>query len=267
MKRKVKISTAYVAKIAMLSALAFVLYMYGKFNLPFMFPQFLEMQFSELPALLAGFSMGPVAGALVIIIKCLIKFPFSSTMYVGELMDIILGLFFVLPASIIYAKKKTKKHAIIGLISGTLSATAMSLLFNRFIAIPLYVNAFHLEFSTIVGMLSGLYPKINNDNFYGFYIFVGVLPFNLLRLGLVSIITFFVYKRLSGLLHREKNAKQIVKQTETAVGEETHIAKKVIEVKEENESNAKSDETDAKIAINCMSDGKTDHESDCKNNK
>lgn len=168
MKKKLRLSTAYVAKIAMLSALAFVLYMYGKFNLPFMFPQFLEMQFSELPALLAGFSMGPVAGALVIIIKCLIKFPFSSTMYVGELMDIILGLFFVLPASIIYGKNKTKKNAVIGLVTGTLTATALSLVFNRFIAIPLYVNAFHIDFDTIVGMLAGLYPKINENNFYNF---------------------------------------------------------------------------------------------------
>ena len=68
-----KVTTAYIAKVAILSALSFVLYMYCKFRLPFMFPSFLEMQFSELPAVLAGFSLGPVAGSLVIIIKCLIK--------------------------------------------------------------------------------------------------------------------------------------------------------------------------------------------------
>ena len=72
-KKKItwKISAAYVAKLALLTALAFALYL-AKFNLPFMFPSFLEVQFSELPALLAGFSMGPVAGGLVIVLKCLL---------------------------------------------------------------------------------------------------------------------------------------------------------------------------------------------------
>ncbi len=260
MKKKLRLSTAYVAKIAMLSALAFVLYMYGKFNLPFMFPQFLEMQFSELPALLAGFSMGPVAGALVIIIKCLIKFPFSSTMYVGELMDIILGLFFVLPASIIYGKNKTKKNAVIGLVTGTLTATALSLVFNRFIAIPLYVNAFHIDFDTIVGMLAGLYPKINENNFYNFYIFVGVLPFNLLRLGLVSVITFFIYKRLSLLLHWEKRDTRSVERSDENVEKTESVESN------DDEKNNGTEESNEKAKTETNKD-LVEYERDCKNDK
>ena len=58
----------YIVKLAMYSALAFVLYNI-KFPLPFMFPSFLDIQISELPALIAGFSMGPISGCLVIIIQ------------------------------------------------------------------------------------------------------------------------------------------------------------------------------------------------------
>lgn len=251
-KIRSKITTAYIAKIAVLSAISFVLYMYAKFNLPFMFPAFLDIQFSELPALLAGFSMGPFAGALVIIIKCLIKLPFSSTAMVGELMDIILGLTYVLPASIIYNKKKTRKSAVVGLAVGTLSATVLSMLFNRVIAIPFYVTLyFNNNFDNIVNMLSALYPGLTRGNFYNYYIFLGVLPFNLLRLGLVSIITFLVYKRLSKLLHWEipakkknddKSAAQLTENAEQQVSE-TKYPVGAEEKADETKSDEKDDQT------------------------
>ena len=98
-----------IAVMAMLSALSFVLYAFVKFPLPFLFPGFLDMQFSDLPALLGGFALGPYAGGIIIVIKCLIKMPFSSTACVGELADIIIGLANVIPASIYYAKNKCKK--------------------------------------------------------------------------------------------------------------------------------------------------------------
>lgn len=99
----------YIVKLAMYSALAFVLYNI-KFPLPFMFPSFLDIQISELPALIAGFSMGPISGCLVIIIKCLLKFPLSSTFFVGEATDILLGICFVVPSSLIYNSRKNKNR-------------------------------------------------------------------------------------------------------------------------------------------------------------
>ena len=240
---KKKVTTAYIAKLAMLSAIAFLLYMYVKFKLPFMFPSFLEMQFSELPAMLAGFSMGPVAGALVIIIKCLLKFPFSGTAFVGEIMDLILGILYVVPASIAYQIKKNKKWALIGLAIGTVSATVMGMLLNRFLAVPFYVSAFFgNNFDALVGMCSPLYPGLTKENFYNFYIFVAVLPFNLLRLGIVSLITFMVYKRLSKILHWEikKKSKKAINEennepTETDVKEEDIEDKDVVTVGQKEE--------------------------------
>lgn len=224
-----KITASYIAKIALLSAISFILYMYLKFNLPFMFPSFLEMQLSELPAILAGFSLGPTAGAIVIIVKCLLKFPFTSTAFVGEIMDIILGLAYVLPASIIYYRNKNKKRAIIGLAIGTGIATIMSMIFNRVVAVPFYVQLFFGgNFSAIVGVCENLYPGLTESNFYWFYIFVGVLPFNLLRFTIVGIITFFTYKKLSKILHWEFRKKEKNVDSKLAETEQTENKEKTI---------------------------------------
>lgn len=200
--RNPKFSTAYIAKMAILTAIAFILYAFAKFNLPFMFPSFLEIQISELPALLAGFSMGPISGCLVVIIKCLLKFPLTTTAYVGESTDILLGIAFVLPASLIYYFHKDKKHALIGLCVGSACLTGLSILVNRFISIPFFVQLyFGGNFDAIVGVLKPLYKNVTIDTFYTYYLLLGVLPFNLFRCIIVSSLTFVLYKRLSKILH------------------------------------------------------------------
>ena len=225
-----KMSAAFVAKLALLTALAFALYM-AKFNLPFMFPGFLEMQFSELPALLAGFSMGPVAGVLVVVLKCVIKLPLTSTAFVGELTDMLLGVVFVLPAAIIYRLKKDKKHALIGLVSGTLLATAAAVLVNRYISVPFYTEYYvDGNFDAIVGMCSVIYPNATQDTFYAFYLGLGVVPFNLLRYIIMSLLTFLFYKRLSKILHWERDSlrRKLSGEYESGSEEETYaLAKRI----------------------------------------
>jgi tRNA threonylcarbamoyl adenosine modification protein YjeE len=192
------------AKIAILTAVSFLLYFFAKFNLPAIFPGFLEFQISELPALLAGFSMGPVSGCLVVTLKCLLKMPFTSTNMVGELTDIVIGIAYVLPSSIIYSVRKSKKNALIGLSVGIVFVEIIAVLLNRFVSVPFYTQFFFGgNFSILINMLSSLYPKINADNFYAYYLLLGVVPFNLLRSLIVAILTFLLYKRLSGILHWE----------------------------------------------------------------
>ncbi|MBR4800177.1 MAG: tRNA (adenosine(37)-N6)-threonylcarbamoyltransferase complex ATPase subunit type 1 TsaE [Clostridia bacterium] len=203
-----KHSAAYVTKMAILTGLSFILYAFAKFNLP-IFPSFLDIQISELPALLAGFSMGPISGCLVIVFKCLIKFSMTSTGFVGETTDILLGIAFVLPASLIYKYKKDIKHALLGLIVGTLVLTAAAILVNRFISVPFFAKMIELNsnghvtdgFQVVVNSVSTLYKNVNKDNFYFYYLLVGVLPFNLFRCIIVSGLTFALYKRLSKILH------------------------------------------------------------------
>ncbi len=202
--KSAKFTTAYLAKMAMLTAIAFILYAFAKFPLPIAFPAWLDFQFSELPALLAGFSIGPISGCLVVVLKCLLKFPLSSTQYVGEATDILLGIAFVLPASLIYYFKKDRKHALIGLAVGSVTLVAFSLLVNRYISVPFYAHLyFGGDINGLVEMVSTLYKNVTKESFFVYYLFVGVLPFNVLRCIIVSVLTFLVYKRLSKILHWE----------------------------------------------------------------
>jgi tRNA threonylcarbamoyladenosine biosynthesis protein TsaE len=135
---------------------------------------------------------------------------------VGELTDILIGIAFVLPASIIYSLKKDKKHAIIGLLTSMVFVEIMAVILNRFVSIPFYTQLyFNGNFQVLVNVLSILYPKINADNFYTYYLLAGVVPFNLLRSLIVGFVTLLLYKRLSGVLHWE--GKKITKIDEQNV--------------------------------------------------
>lgn len=215
-KRNIKFFTAgNMAVMAILTAISYILYMFVKFPLPFMFPGWLDMQISDLPALLGGFSLGPIAGCLIIIIKCCLKMPFSGTACVGELADIIVGIAFVLPAALIYKFNKNRKSALIGLAVGAVCAIACSILANWLVLIPFYSSVFGNGDSAaglekIVGMVSTLYDKVTVDNFYSYYLPLAVLPFNALRCLICAIITYFTYKPLSKALHWEIKRKKKV---------------------------------------------------------
>ena len=183
-----------------MTAISFVLYMFVKFPLPMIFPPFLDVQFSEMPAMLTGFMMGPVWGSLIIVFKCLLKLPFTSTAGVGELGDLLMGIAYVLPASLIYKRKRTKSGALIALAVGTACQIVIALVVNGVMLIPFYAKAFGWD--AVVGMLTNLFPSISKDSFYRYYLPLSVLPFNLLRLSICSIVTFFVYKHLHKLINK-----------------------------------------------------------------
>lgn len=206
-KRKVQFfSAGNIAVIAILTAISFILYAFVKFPLPFLFPAFLDIQFSDLPALLGGFALGPVAGCIIIVVKCCIKMAMSTTYCVGELADIIVGIAFVLPASLIYKYNKSRKGALIGLLVGMVVAVAASLLANWLILIPFYAKAYGME--AIVGMMVSLYPNMTPETVYNYYLPLAVLPFNVLRCTLSGMLTYFTYKPLSKALHWEIKIKK-----------------------------------------------------------
>ena len=175
-------STKFIVKVAVLSAVAFVLELIGFSVLP-AFP-WLKMDFSDTAALFAGFSMGPLAGALVVIMKNLLHLAFSDTMFVGELANILMGLAFVLPATIIYTWKKHRKSAYIGMGVGMIFEIGVAMLANWFILVPLFYPA--MAFTE-----SGLQ-----------YLIAGVLPFNAIKCALLILVSALLYKRLSPILHR-----------------------------------------------------------------
>lgn len=198
MKRK---ETKKIAHLAILSALSIVFYMFLKFPLPF-FPPFLDIQFSNLPVIIAGFAFGPIEACIVCIVRFLIKIPASSTMIVGESADLIIGCLVGISTSIIYKKEHTKKGGIKALIIGSIVWVIGAIISNAFILLPWFMKTYGAE--QVLGMLSYL-KGINEKNYLLYYIMFAVVPFNLLLASIVSLITFFVYKRVSNLYNEEFN--------------------------------------------------------------
>ncbi len=178
--------TAYITKIAVLSALATVLYMFAKFPI-FPVPPFnvLDMNFADIPALLGGFAMGPVAACIITLIRCTIKLATTTTVFVGELSNFIVSISFVLPASIIYKYRKNIKGALIGLAVGVVMNAIVGILCNYFIAVPLYAKLF-----------SPALMEVRNE-----FTFIYGLSLNAIKSVVASVITFILYKRLSKILH------------------------------------------------------------------
>ena len=188
--------TKKLAVIGMFSALAAVL-MYLEFPLPFIAPGFYQLDFSEVPVLIISFVFGPVAGVTGELVKILIKIVIkpTSTAFVGELANFIIGCAFVVPASIVYRLKKTKKSAIVGLAVGTTSMVLISMFVNAFVLVPAFAKLFGgVPVSDIVAAGTAVNPAITNLMTFAAF---AVAPFNLLKGIVVSVPTVIIYKFIS----------------------------------------------------------------------
>lgn len=183
----------YIAFTAIFAALSTAL-MFLSFGVPFM-PSFLKLDFSEVPALIASFSLGPVSGVIVCLIKNLINMTASTTGCVGELSNFLLGCLFVVPAGIIYKYKRNRIGALIGSLVGAVVMGLCSLVTNYFIVYPVYYN--FLPYEAILSMYQALFPKVN-DLWDCLLIFN--LPFTVLKGLLCAVITFFIYKPISMIM-------------------------------------------------------------------
>lgn len=205
-KKEVKrMSVKQMTLIGTLSAISIVLYYFAKFPLPF-FPPWLDIQFSDLPALIGSFIYGPWAGILIVFIRFVVKLPGTSTVGVGELADLILGVVLVVTSGLIYKKHRTIKGAFIGSLIGVGAATVAACFTNWLLLIPAYIKIAGFPLGAIVGSLSyikvGGESVVTADNYMLYYIFVGVVPFNLFRYSLVLALTFILYKRISWLFNK-----------------------------------------------------------------
>lgn len=188
--------TAWLVKVAMLSSVATIL-MLLEFPLPFVAPPFYELDFSEVPVLIGAFALGPLAGVAVEGVKIILNLVINGTITagVGELANFVMGVAFVLPASIIYKRRKTKSNAALGLVTGGAIMVIISCFINGYIMIPLYSNFMPLD--AIIKQASAIWPVI--DNVFDFVILC-VAPFNLIKVILVSVITLIIYKPISPVL-------------------------------------------------------------------
>lgn len=194
---KTKVNTRTFVQIGMLSALAIIL-MQFEIPLPFA-PAFYKIDFSEVPVLIGCFSMGPFAGVLIELIKVILNVAIKGTMTmgIGDAANFLIGCAFCVPAALIYQKKRTKSGAVTGMVVGTVIMTILGCVLNAYILLPVYAKAFEMPLDALVSMGTEV-----NGAITGLMTFVlfAVAPFNLLKGILVSLIVFFVYKKIRQVL-------------------------------------------------------------------
>ena len=160
---------------------------------------FYKLDLSTMPAILAGFAMGPVQGAAVVIVKNLVHMLCTSTACVGEMADILMSCAFVIPASLLYRRNKTRKGALRAMLAGGAAMTVAGVLVNYFILIPAYQVLMNLPLEVIIGMGQKVLSFV--DSTLKLVIFI-TAPFNLLKAAVLSGTTYLLYKRVSPLLHQ-----------------------------------------------------------------
>ena len=190
--------TRYLVISAMLSAVSIVLMQFD-FSVPFM-PSFIKMDLSDLPALIGAYSMGPLYGMIIALVKNLLHLLRTSTGGIGELSNFLLSALFVLPAGLIYQKKKTRKRAIMGAVLGAVSMAVFSVITNYFIVYPVYTAFMPME--TIIAMYQAILPGIKDGDLLSCLVIFN-MPFTFVKAMLSVVITLLIYKPLSPIIHGE----------------------------------------------------------------
>lgn len=188
-------SIAYITKIGVLAAAAAVTTL---LSIPI---AFYRLDLSEVFVLIGGFALGPMAAALIELIKVLLNLLLNGTITagVGELANFLMGCAFTVPAALIYNRSKSRKSALVGCIVGAFCLALAAVPLNLFLLIPAFTAALGIEEAQIIGMAAGVIPAI--DTMPKLIVFLTV-PFNLVKAALCSLLTLLVYKKLSPLLHR-----------------------------------------------------------------
>ena len=197
--RKAFSRTHYITYTAIFAALAGVLMLV---EIPLFFaPGFYKLDLSEIPIFICTFYLGPVAGVAAELVKVMVKLLLkgTSTAFVGDFANFVVGCSFVLPASVIYHARPGKKTALIGMAVGAAVMTVFGSAFNAVYLLPKFSALFGMPLEAIVGMGTKVNSAIHSVSTL---VLFAVVPFNLLKGVVVSLLTFLLYKRISPLLHR-----------------------------------------------------------------
>ncbi|MCI8653431.1 MAG: ECF transporter S component [Angelakisella sp.] len=194
---------------AMFAAIATVV-MYFEFPLPFM-PPFLKVDLSGAVSLLAAFMFGPVSAVLITMVKDIIHAFSTSTGCVGELGDFLMTSAFCVAASLVYRKHHTKKGAVLGMACGTAAMTVVSCFTNKYMLIPFFAKVMPIE--AILSACASVNPLVGSIDTY---VIFGVVPFNLMKGLILSMITFLLYKRLSSFIRENTVGRRVDNPTKAS---------------------------------------------------
>ena len=198
-RTQTKLPVQYMTRIAILAALSAVLFLVLEIPI---FGNIYKLDFSNLPVLLAAFSMGPVPALITLAIKDVIHLiikGMGTSVGIGDLADFIMTAAFVLPAALIYGRNKSRRSALIGMVCGTIAMAAVALLVNGLMLFPFYMSAYHMDLAAIAGALGA-----SADAGLMTLLLTTTLPFNLLKGVVLCLLTYLIYKPLSPVLHVKK---------------------------------------------------------------
>ncbi len=197
--RETVFTTRKMAMVGMFSAVAMILHILD-FPLPFA-PSFYKLDFSELPILVGTFAFGPAAGVMMEFIKILLKLLVkgTSTAFVGDLANFVVGCSLILPASAIYVFRKNKRSAVLGCVAGTIIMTAFGTAFNAVYLLPAFSELYGMPLESILEMGAAVNPFVSEGSVVSF-VAACVAPLNLLKGTAVSVVTLLIYKPLSPII-------------------------------------------------------------------
>lgn len=190
-----RVSTNKLVKVALLSAISFIL-MFIEMPIPGLFPDFLKIDISDIPALIAGLALGPIAGIAVEVIKNFLHgIVATTTGGVGELANIVVGSSFVVGSSIVYRSRKDLKGLLMSLVSGTIMMVVVGSIVNYFFLLPFYGKLMGLE--AIIGIGKAVNPKVHD---LATFVIWFIAPFNFIKGIMISVIIIPIYKKIENLI-------------------------------------------------------------------
>jgi len=191
-----KLNVKYLVKVGILSAMAAIL-MFFELPVPMM-PMFLKLDISELPAVIAAFSLGPLAGVLVELIKNLIHITNTQTLGIGECANFLVGAAFLVPSGYLYKKRTDYQGALFALATGIFCMIIFASVLNYFILLPLYQYALHFPLERVIALGSAANPHISDLKTF---ITFAIAPFNAIKGVVISLFALLIYKKVLPLLH------------------------------------------------------------------
>ena len=190
-------SSRNLAVIGMLSAIAYIL-MFISIPLP-IFPSFLKIDLSDIPAIFGGMALGPMAGLIIVVVKNLLQaITATTTGGVGEFANIMIGGAYVLTICLFYKKSKSYKSIVIGSLVGILAMTIMGCIMNYFIMLPLYSKLF-MPMDVIVEMGAVINPRVTDITTFVIWM---IAPFNIVKAGIMTIVSLPLVKKMEKVICR-----------------------------------------------------------------
>ncbi|WP_105616598.1 ECF transporter S component [Vallitalea okinawensis] len=195
------LSTQNVINIGMLSAISFVL-MYFDFPLP-LFPEFLKIDLSDIPAVIGTFALGPIAGIFIELIKNLLYLVIKGTSSggIGEVANFIVGISYIVPLGMVLKWSKNEKRSLYGVIIGLVSMLVVGAIGNYFFFIPAYSRFYGMPIESFVSMSNVVNPLVTD---FKTMVLFAITPFNLIKGTVISIAGYYLYQMLKPAILRMK---------------------------------------------------------------